>query len=682
MRTVLDVENNTTKRGGKTLLDPWEPGNFLVQVGTLNVDVPSELHILTFDHKEAKDVGNIAAVKLQTILDETTLLILHNARHDMPWLWESGFHYDGAIYDTMVGEYLLLRGVKRGLGLGHCAEVRELPSRKLDVLKEYYKKGYNTDEIPLAELREYLESDLKVTRELYLAQEEDYAKPQSSSMLNIRDISMKVCMTLCKMYMRGFKVDRDALDEVRREFESEKVQLETRLNMHVRKLMGDTPININSTEQMSQVIYSKKPKSKKEWAELFEHVKDKADYKSTVEANTDRLFKTEAYTCETCKGAGQVHRIKKDGTKYARANKCKDCDARGYRLKQLHQLAGLKFAAPNKDWVSANGFSTSKGSLEILIATAKSKGMHDAVEFLSDIRRLNAVSSYLSNFVEGIDLFTKHDDILHVDLSQTTTATGRFSGRNPNMQNMPRGNTFPVKKVFVSRWEGGYVMEADFAQLEFRTAAFLAQDETAMKEIDTGFDVHSYTAQVITDAGEPTTRQEAKEHTFAPLFGATGYGRSKAVAAYYEHFNQKYKGVAKWHKKLAKEAVNLLKITNVSGRQYAFPDVHRRENGSVSHMTNIKNYPVQGFATGDVVPVVLMELEERLKPMRSCLVNSVHDSAVIDIHPEEREYVIAMIHTMNEDLTGIIAEAYDVEMNVPLLLEAKVGPNWLDTVDV
>jgi hypothetical protein len=46
-------------------------------------------------------------------------------------------------------------------------------------------------------------------------------------------------------------------------------------------------------------------------------------------------------------------------------------------------------------------------------------------------------------------------------------------------------------------------MEADFAQLEFRTAAFLAQDKTAMEEIATGFDVHSYTAKVITDAGEP-----------------------------------------------------------------------------------------------------------------------------------------------------------------------------------
>jgi len=682
MRTVLDVENNTTKRGGKNLLDPWEPGNFLVQVGTLNVDKTDEEHILTFDHKESKDTRGTAAFVLQTILDETSLLIVHNARHDLPWLWESGFTYDGDIYDTLIGEYLLLRGVKRGIGLAYCAEARELPSRKLDVLKDYYKKGYNTDEIPLAELKEYLKGDLHVTRELFLAQEEDFAKPESLSMLKVRDISMKVAVTLCKMYQRGFKVDRIALDEVRKEFEEEKVTLETRLNVHVRNLMGDTPININSPEQMSNVIYSKKPKTKKEWVELFDHVGTIDEYKSTVTANTDRIFKTQAYTCDTCEGTGSTYRIKKDGTKYARPNKCKDCEARGYRLKQLNQVAGLNFFAPNKEWVSANGFSTSKGNLEILIATAKTKAMYNAVEFLTDYRRLNAVGSYLSNFVDGIDLFTKPDGFLHVDLSQTTTTTGRFSGRNPNMQNMPRGNTFPVKKVFVSRWDGGLVCEADFAQLEFRTAAFLAQDETAMKEIDTGFDVHSYTAQVITDAGEPTTRQEAKEHTFAPLFGATGYGRSKPVAAYYAHFNEKYQGVAKWHKKLGKEAVNLLKITNVSGRQYAFPDVHRRENGSISHMTNIKNYPVQGFATGDVVPVVLMELDERLKPLKSCLVNTVHDSAVIDIHPEEKDNVIAIIHSMNEDLTNIIAEAYDVKMNVPLLLEAKIGPNWLDTVDV
>jgi len=41
-----------------------------------------------------------------------------------------------------------------------------------------------------------------------------------------------------------------------------------------------------------------------------------------------------------------------------------------------------------------------------------------------------------------------------------------------------------------------------------------------------------------------------------------------------------------------------------------------------------------------------------------------------------------MVNDMNEGLADLVASVYGVQMNVPLLLEAKVGPNWLDTVDV
>ena len=75
---------------------------------------------------------------------------------------------------------------------------------------------------------------------------------------------------------------------------------------------------------------------------------------------------------------------------------------------------------------------------------------------------------------EGIQTYTKPDGKLHVRLLQHRTATGRFSGADPNMQNMPRGGTFPVKKVFVSRFDNGQILEADFAQLEFRVAALLS----------------------------------------------------------------------------------------------------------------------------------------------------------------------------------------------------------------
>jgi len=681
MEIVLDVENTTIKRNGKVILDPFEPSNFLVQVGMMAVKGGSEC-IVTLDHVEQKDTSGAGRKEIQKVLDMTTLLIMHNAQHDLMWLWECGFKYSGDIYDTMLSEYILLRGQKEPLSLDACAQRYELDVQKQDTLKKYFKEGYNTNEIPLNELSFYLRADLGATMGLYLKQEERYADPSCASLHTIRAITFNTCKTLTRLYMSGVKVDLGALQQVRTEFEKEKADIELRLHKQIRELMGDTPININSPEQASQVLFSCKVHNKKEWAELFEFVKTPQEFRDAVKSNSSRLFKTKAFTCPVCKGEAKTYKIKKDGTKFARPNKCKDCDARGYQLKKTNEMAGLGFAAPSKKWISANGFSTGKDNLDALIATSKNNRMDKAANFLSDLKRLSAVSSYLSSFVDGISTYTKPDGFLHVGLTQHITATGRFSGRNPNMQNMPRGNTFPVKKVFISRWEGGHICEADFAQLEFRTAAFLAQDKVAMDEILSGFDVHSYTAKVISDAGQPTTRQEGKAHTFAPLFGATGYGRSKAEASYYEHFNDKYPGIAAWHKKLGNEAIRLNKITNVSGRQYAFPDVVRRENGMPTHFTMIKNYPVQGFATGDVVPLVLIELEARLEKMQSCIVNTVHDSMVIDIHPNEKEYVLSIINTLNEDLDKLIEEAYDIKMNVPLLLEAKIGPNWLDTKDV
>jgi DNA polymerase I-like protein with 3'-5' exonuclease and polymerase domains len=177
-------------------------------------------------------------------------------------------------------------------------------------------------------------------------------------------------------------------------------------------------------------------------------------------------------------------------------------------------------------------------------------------------------------------------------------------------------------------------------------------------------------------------RQEAKAHTFAPLYGASGYGRSEAEATYYSHFNEKYMGIARWHKSLAKEALNNGKITTPSGREFSFPDVVRSPRGRVSHFTQIKNYPVQSFATADIVPLALYWFDMMLQHQQSCVVNTVHDSIVIDVHPEEHYEVISTVEDVNHNITGLIQEHLGVDFNVPLLLEAKIGNNWLDMKDV
>ena len=688
MKIILDVENTTTKRDGKLHLDPFEPNNSLTLVGIMDHIKEEERTIFVFDHKEKTIQDDNAQARLQRVLDNTTLLIGHNLQYDLQWLWACGFKYDGQIFDTMLGDYILQRGQKGSVSLENCALRYDLDMKKSDTLKDYFRRGFQTDEIPLDELSMYLEQDLKVTRSLYWRLLDEYNKPEAESLVNVRDTTNKVCKTLTKIYMNGFSIDKVALKDVRKQFEDELLQIENRLNAKVKSLMGDTPINLNSPEQVSQVIYSRILYDKKKWAIVFDNVDDKEEFKQVVKDNSAMMVKTKASVCQTCNGRGKIYKTKKDGTRFAKPNRCTSCDTRGYKLTKLKQMAGLGFFPPSKAWVSANGFSTSKGNLEHLINIAKAKDMTDAEAFLTDLKRQSAVSSYLSAFVDGIEHYTKEDGMLHVSLTQHVTATGRFSGRNPNMQNMPRGGTFPVKKVFVSRWNNnafgmkGKILEADFAQLEFRVAALLSQDKVAMEEVSTGFDVHSYTAQIITEAGQPMSRQEAKAHTFAPLYGATGFGRTKAEAEYYTHFMDKYKGIAKWHKKLGDEAINLGRIKIPSGRQYAFPDVERRASGTPTHFTMIKNYPVQGFATADIVPIVLLEIETRLNGYKSMLVNSVHDSVVLDVHPLEEKDVLRIIDDVNKSLKSIVESYYDIDVNVPLLLESKIGDNWLDVKDV
>jgi DNA polymerase I-like protein with 3'-5' exonuclease and polymerase domains len=679
MKLTLDVENTVTERDGKLHFDPFEPENSLTMVGVLT-DQGVEQHF-PFDHSDVPNQKDYYE-RVQWFLDEATILICHNAAHDLLWLWESGFKYDGPVFDTMLAEYVLQRGIKKPLSLEACAERYELDTKKQDTLKEYLKKGYSVRDIPYNDLCDYLSADLHATQQLSdrlmlrLNSEED------AGLMNTVTLTNRVAVCLSRIYQRGFKVDLSVLDTVRKQFEKEKDQIEKRLKNQVSELMGDTPINLNSPEQMSWVIYSRKPDNKALWANLFTPYMSKEDYTNEINNNSSIIYKTKAGQCFTCYGTGKQKKMKKDGTPYAKLPMCKDCGGLGYRFTPTKSVAGLKFKAPSAKWVSAHGFSTSKKMLDVLSNSARKSGFVEAERFLTDLQRLSALDTYLSSFVDGIQTHTKADGKLHVRLLQHRTATGRFSGADPNMQNMPRGGTFPVKKVFVSRWDGGKILEADFAQLEFRAAAYLSQDEVAINEVSTGFDVHSYTAKVITDAGQPTDRQTAKAHTFAPLYGATGFGRTPAEAEYYTHFTEKYKGIASWHSRLAKEAMTTGKITTPSGREFAFPDMERYSSGKVSNFTQIKNYPVQSFATADIVPVVLLEIDQRLADCKSCIVNTVHDSIVVDVHPDEEVKVLSIIRNINDYIDGLIQLQFGVTVNVPLLLESKIGDNWLDTKDV
>src|SRR5210317_1447133 len=187
------------------------------------------------------------------------------------------------------------------------------------------------------------------------------------------------------------------------------------------------------------------------------------------------------------------------------------------------QVAGLKLVPEGPNDASINGFKTDKTTIERLIIQAERKDNLEAIQFLTGIRRLNAINTYLDSFVTGIKTYTRPDGILHAQFNQTTTRTGRLSSSNPNFQNQPRGGTFPVRRCVVSRFDGGEVLEADFSGLEFRVAGELSRDPQIIEDILGGKDVHKQTASIINQCGidevDKNMRQRAKAYTFAPLYG-------------------------------------------------------------------------------------------------------------------------------------------------------------------
>ena len=220
-------------------------------------------------------------------------------------------------------------------------------------------------------------------------------------------------------------------------------------------------------------------------------------------------------------------------------------------------------------------------------------------------------------------------------------------------------------------------MEMDFAQLEFRTAVFLAQDKQGMEDIKNGVDVHQYTADII-----GVSRQEAKAHTFKPLYGGvTGTDNEKR---YYDAFKEKYKDIAKWHEKLQSEAIQFKVVKLPSGREYAFPGAQRQAWGGSTYSTQIKNYPVQGFATADIVPITCIEVYKLMKEknVKSVLVNTVHDSIVVDIHPDEEDIIINIFKQGADKVIPVLKEKYGIDFNVPLDIEMKIGYNWLNLNEV
>lgn len=305
------------------------------------------------------------------------------------------------------------------------------------------------------------------------------------------------------------------------------------------------------------------------------------------------------------------------------------------------------------------------------------KRQRDFLELRGTWARMHSdLTKYLRKFAECC----KEDGgLLHGNFNQCSTRTHRLSSSGTKYKVQFQNFNRAFKPLFRARHADWVVGEADGAQLEFRVATHLGKDSVALHDIVTGTDIHRYTASILNSISEDEVtggqRQDAKPDTFKPLYG--GYSGTPAQQRYYAAFREKYNGVYQTQVSWTQQVLQHKRLITEWGMRYYWPDTKMSQSGYITNTTSIFNYPVQAFATAEIIPVALVCAWHRMKDMEGFLVNTVHDSIIAELPQGEVElwHEIAkqcLIH----DAYDLIQKLYSVRLTVPLGAGVMVGSHW------
>ena len=352
----------------------------------------------------------------------------------------------------------------------------------------------------------------------------------------------------------------------------------------------------------------------------------------------------------------------------------------GVNLSSPKQVGALLFERLR---IAPNIKKSAKGSYPTDEETLNS--YREATPVVGLILEYRAVKKLISTYADALpNLISPLDGKVHTTFNQALTATGRLSSNNPNLQNIPirteRGRE--IRKAFVPSNPQGFILSADYSQIELRLMAHMSCDPHFLEAFRNGADIHTATAaKIFGVAPEQVSKEErsrAKVANFGIIYGISAFGLSQRMGLsrkdskeFIETYFATYPGIKEYMEKTIAQGREQGYVETIFGRKRYLPDINSRNANLRSfNERNAINAPLQGSAA-DIIKIAMINLHKRMQEMRlkSKLILQVHDELVLDVVPEELEL-----------LSGLVKETMEsvVELKVPLIAECGYGKNWLE----
>ena len=325
---------------------------------------------------------------------------------------------------------------------------------------------------------------------------------------------------------------------------------------------------------------------------------------------------------------------------------------------------------------------------------SRAKARSTAADILEELAAVHELPKKIIEYRELAKLKSTYSDVLprlihpisgrlHTRFSQTGTATGRLSSSNPNLQNIPIRTELgrEIRAAFVAA-PGCQLLSADYSQIELRILAHLSGDPVLVEAFRRGEDIHSRTAQEVFDvapfAQTREHRRVAKVINFGVIYGLSAFGLAqqlsidqKEAAHFIAKYFERYRGVKDFLDRQIAETRQTGVTKTLFGRIRQIPEI----NSPQPNMRNFAdrtamNTPMQG-AAADLIKLAMIELDRRLpaENFQSQMILQVHDELLFE-GPEEE--IPSLTKLAKEVMEGIH------KLNVPLVADTKVGPNWRD----
>jgi DNA polymerase-1 len=323
----------------------------------------------------------------------------------------------------------------------------------------------------------------------------------------------------------------------------------------------------------------------------------------------------------------------------------------------------------------------------------------EQTRFLSLYKEYNKMASLLEKNLEYFKLVCEHQGgRFFGQIKQNATGTHRLASsgfktifpgtkkaKSVQLQNVPR----EYKSLFFAADEDYEIVSVDSSQVEFRVAVDMGHDVVGYDEVVNGTDIHTFTAKELYDNGDEEMlsidspserRQQAKKSTFRPLYG--GGSGSPALQAYCQYFKDKYEGISSMQHGWALKCADAKEYKTPYGMTYYF-DAEVSKRGYISYTTSIYNYPVQGFATGEIIPIALVYFWHKTRELRCNIFVTIHDSIDSRVHKDDVEEVLLIAkECLTLDVYRHLERVYKYVMKTPLGLGMKHARHWNEGKEV